>query len=178
VRHIDHVTPHAEGGQTSLGNGQGLCVRCNHAKQAPGWTQKATRGEGRQGVDTVAPTGHTYTYLAPAPPEPVHPEQAQSGPVQPEPVLPVRTRPEQAQPVRPVQAGPEQARPVPARDASPGWTPAVGVSGPRAGRIPRSRYSIGCHTPQRSGTVSYRPPGRRRAPRRRRPADLTWAHTH
>ncbi|WP_189670738.1 HNH endonuclease, partial [Promicromonospora soli] len=117
VRHIDHVTPFAEGGETSLGNGQGLCVRCNHAKQAPGWRQKTAEIDGRHAVETVAPTGHTYTYLAPTPPEPAQPD----------------------------------------------------------GRVPRSRYSIGCPTPHRSGTVSYRPPGRRRTPRRRRPADLSWA---
>ena len=34
VRHIDHVVDHASGGPTSAENGQGLCVRCNHAKQA------------------------------------------------------------------------------------------------------------------------------------------------
>ncbi|WP_189670268.1 HNH endonuclease, partial [Promicromonospora soli] len=162
VRHIDHVTPFAEGGETSLGNGQGLCVRCNHAKQAPGWRQKTAEIDGRHAVETVAPTGHTYTYLAPAPPEPARPEPVQPEPVQPEPVRPEPVRPE---PVRPVQA----------REAVPAWTPAVGVGGPREGRVPRSRYSIGCHTPHRSGTVSYRPPGRRRAPRRRRPADLSWA---
>jgi hypothetical protein len=71
VRHIDHITPHAEGGQTSLDNGQGLCARCNHAKQAPGWRQKATEIDGRHGVETITPTGHTHASVAPAPPEPV-----------------------------------------------------------------------------------------------------------
>ena len=70
VRHLDHVIPHGEGGETSLGNGQGLCARCNHAKQAPGWRQKATRVEGRHAVETVTPTGHTYVTVAPCPPEP------------------------------------------------------------------------------------------------------------
>jgi 5-methylcytosine-specific restriction endonuclease McrA len=135
VRHIDHVTPHAQGGQTSLENGQGLCVRCNHAKQAPGWTQKATEIDGRHAVETTTPTGHSYTSIAPRPSEPV-------------------------------------------RETAPGWTPAVGMDGPRDGRTPRSRYSIGCHTPPRSGTIAYRPrPRRRRRTSRRRPtADLAWAH--
>ncbi len=148
VRHIDHVTPFAEGGPTSLDNGQGLCVRCNHAKQAPGWTQKATESNGRHAVETTTPTGHTHTFIAPTPPEPVYLEPAQ---------------------------------PAPAQDATPAWTPAVGLAGPRPGRIPRSRYSIGCHTPHRSGTIAYRPP-RRRGParhrhRRRSRPDLAWAHT-
>jgi hypothetical protein len=37
ARHVDHVTGHADGGPTSADNGQGLCVRCNHTKQLPGW---------------------------------------------------------------------------------------------------------------------------------------------
>ena len=71
VRHIDHITPHADGGQTSLDNGQGLCARCNHAKQAPGWTQAVTEVEGRHAVETTTPTGHTHVSVAPAPPEPL-----------------------------------------------------------------------------------------------------------
>lgn len=134
VRHIDHVTPHAEGGGTSLGNGQGLCARCNHAKQAPGWRQKTTQIEGRHAVETVTPTGHTQVAVAPRPPEPV-------------------------------------------RATTPAWTPAVGMNGPLEGHSPRSRYSIGCHTTRPSGAIAYRPPGRRRPPRRRRQADLGWAHT-
>ncbi|HWJ12044.1 MAG TPA: DUF222 domain-containing protein, partial [Nocardioides sp.] len=39
IRHDDHITPAAEGGETSTDNGQGLCEACNHAKQAPGWRQ-------------------------------------------------------------------------------------------------------------------------------------------
>ncbi len=38
IRHIDHIVPAADGGHTTATNGQGLCERCNHAKQAPGWT--------------------------------------------------------------------------------------------------------------------------------------------
>jgi hypothetical protein len=153
VRHIDHITPHAEGGATSLDNGQGLCARCNHAKQAPGWTQKTTEVDGRHAVQTVMPTGHTYISIAPVPPEPARQEAARPEPVRPAP-----------------------ARPAPATDTTPAWTPAVGMTGPTNGRIPRSRYTIGCHTPPRTGTISYRRPSRRRTPRRRRPADLTWAH--
>jgi hypothetical protein len=77
VRHADHVVPHGEGGPTSLANGQGLCIRCNHAKQAPGWSQtvmpppgdQATGGRHR--VVTVTPTGHEYLSVMPEPPRPV-----------------------------------------------------------------------------------------------------------
>ena len=32
--HADHINPHAQGGQTSLENGQALCIRCNNLKGA------------------------------------------------------------------------------------------------------------------------------------------------
>ena len=41
IRHADHVTPAGQGGPTSITNGQGLCARCNHTKEAPGWTAHA-----------------------------------------------------------------------------------------------------------------------------------------
>ncbi|WP_189668097.1 HNH endonuclease [Promicromonospora soli] len=76
IRHADHVVPHGDGGATSLGNGQGLCVRCNHAKQAPGWSQSVLppddpEARGRHAVETVTPTGHRYLSVAPEPPRPV-----------------------------------------------------------------------------------------------------------
>jgi hypothetical protein len=37
IRHTDHIQPWAEGGSTTFENGQGLCERCNHDRQAPGW---------------------------------------------------------------------------------------------------------------------------------------------
>ncbi len=33
VRHLDHAEDHADGGETSAANGQGLCEYCNYAKQ-------------------------------------------------------------------------------------------------------------------------------------------------
>ncbi|MGH3508763.1 MAG: DUF222 domain-containing protein [Nocardioidaceae bacterium] len=57
IRHLDHVVAHAEGGSTSLDNGQGLCQGCNHAKQAAGWTARPSP-DGT--VATTTPTGHTY----------------------------------------------------------------------------------------------------------------------
>ena len=59
IRHIDHVEPVVEGGATTVGNGQGLCVACNHAKQAPGWHTSTSSGPGHS-VQTTTPTGHTY----------------------------------------------------------------------------------------------------------------------
>lgn len=38
IRHHDHLRPVHAGGATALDNGQGLCERCNHVKEHPGWT--------------------------------------------------------------------------------------------------------------------------------------------
>ena len=86
IRHLDHIIDHARGGPTHAENGQGLCVRCNHTKQNPGWSARTTRadvhvggadadGGGRHTVVTTTPTGHTYHSTAPPlipglPPEP------------------------------------------------------------------------------------------------------------
>ncbi len=69
IRHIDHVTPASAGGATSSANLQGLCEACNHAKQAPGWTQRpSVTTEGTRFVETTTPTGHRYTSAPPRPP--------------------------------------------------------------------------------------------------------------
>ena len=70
IRHLDHVTDHARGGPTTATNGQGLCVRCNHTKQLPGFTARTIRPEPRQPgaphtVATTTPTGYTYRSTAP-----------------------------------------------------------------------------------------------------------------
>lgn len=73
VRHADHVLAHVVGGVTSRVNGQGACERCNHAKQAPGWTARAASPPGdRHTVTTTTPTGHTYRSRAPALPGAPH----------------------------------------------------------------------------------------------------------
>jgi hypothetical protein len=193
VRHIDHITPHAQGGETSLANGQGLCARCNHAKQAPGWTQKATQLEGRHAVETTTPTGHTSVFVAPMPPDPATPRVHEHASSAPAPVVstghpsfsatPTPMPPESVVPSAQtfVDAAPERPRQVQetAPEETPAWTPAVGMGDPDAGRVLRSRYSIGCHTRPRTGAIAYRPPGRR-APthsrhRRRSRPDLAWA---
>ena len=78
IRHLDHITPNADGGETSAANGQGLCERCNHAKQARGWTARQHNDEGAGGVPTnrhradsrhevtiTTPTGHRYRSPSP-----------------------------------------------------------------------------------------------------------------
>jgi hypothetical protein len=57
IRNIDHVKRHADGGTTSAENLQGLCERCNQAKEALGW--RARPGPGGS-IITITPTGHTY----------------------------------------------------------------------------------------------------------------------
>jgi hypothetical protein len=67
IRHTDHVVPHDADGPTAEANLQGLCERCNHAKQAPGWRARPTPGH-RHTVVVTTPTGHRHTSTAPPPP--------------------------------------------------------------------------------------------------------------
>jgi hypothetical protein len=67
VRHADHITPAADGGETSAENGQGLCEACNYTKQAPGWSVRRIPGA-RHPIEITSPTGHTYLSHAPDPP--------------------------------------------------------------------------------------------------------------
>ena len=64
IRHADHATSDAEGGETCEPNIQGLCEACNHAKQARGWTARPRPGP-RHTIETVTPTGHRYTSTSP-----------------------------------------------------------------------------------------------------------------
>ncbi|MFI2486736.1 HNH endonuclease, partial [Promicromonospora kroppenstedtii] len=228
VRHTDHITPYVEGGPTSLDNGQGLCARCNHAKQAPGWSQKTTQLDGRHAVETVTPTGHTYVSVASTPPAPARTSDTTPGrdtaPARDASALPgvpsarATASAREAESIasstglgsmaagKPALVADTSADLVsaasepdyvpdatPTRDvtATPPWTPAVGMTGPAPGRIPRSRYSIGCHTTLAHGAIPYRPspPARQirpaqqpqhrpanRAPGRTRRPDLSWTH--
>lgn len=67
IRHADHVMPYADGGPTSAGNGQGLCVRCNQAKEAPGWRTAPVPaiGHPRGAVRIITPTGHRHIHSPP-----------------------------------------------------------------------------------------------------------------
>ncbi|WP_182618505.1 HNH endonuclease [Promicromonospora sukumoe] len=192
IRHTDHITPHADGGPTSLDNGQGLCARCNHAKQAPGWRQKTTQLDGRHAVETVMPTGHTYVSVSPTPPTPVGASVmapvrgADSSGAAPGGTLVTGQtgRGVDTAPDRSAAASSDGQSATPDRDrvTAPPWTPAAGMTSPAPGRTPRSRYSIGCQTRPDHGAIAYRPsppprrtrPGRARAQRRR--PDLSWTH--
>ncbi|GGR63289.1 hypothetical protein J2S40_002302 [Nocardioides luteus] len=58
IRNIDHIVRHADGGTTTAENLQGLCERCNQAKESLGWRARP----GPDGsIITITPTGHTYT---------------------------------------------------------------------------------------------------------------------
>lgn len=66
VRHIDHITRHADGGPTSASNGQGLCERCNYTKECAGWRTATTYDRyGRHTTELTTPTGRAYRSTAP-----------------------------------------------------------------------------------------------------------------
>ena len=67
IRHKDHAVPHDADGETSEPNTQGLCERCNHAKQAMGWRARPRPGP-RHTIVTTTPAGHSYRSTAPPPP--------------------------------------------------------------------------------------------------------------
>ena len=64
LRHHDHVVPRHAEGPTTAANGQGLCERCNYAKEALGWHSRPRPGP-RHTVEITTPTGHTHTSTAP-----------------------------------------------------------------------------------------------------------------
>lgn len=63
IRHVDHVVPFREGGETSIDNGQGLCERGNYVKDMPGW--KTSKGRTPGEIITTTPTGHRYRTVPP-----------------------------------------------------------------------------------------------------------------
>lgn len=65
TRRIDRITPWAEGGNIEAENLQGLCARCTHVRQAPGWRAHHPPGEHPHRVETAALTGHRYHSTAP-----------------------------------------------------------------------------------------------------------------
>ncbi len=108
VRHADHVQPHASGGPTTAGNGQGLCQACNQVKETPGWTARA-HPDGV--VTTTTATGHTWT----------SPPRNRWGPPPPEPSQPP-DKPDDPGDANPDDANPDDANPDDANpdDANPG----------------------------------------------------------
>ncbi|SDL39971.1 HNH endonuclease [Arthrobacter sp. ov407] len=80
IRHLDHIVPWHEGGETTQTNGAGLCEACNHTKETPGWTARPAPAEqsglapatdpasgsgDRHTIALTTPTGHTYHSTAP-----------------------------------------------------------------------------------------------------------------
>lgn len=67
IREADHVHPQAQGGPTSLSNGQGLCQRCNQTKESPGWHATTDRqpGQAPGTITLTAPSGTRYQSLPP-----------------------------------------------------------------------------------------------------------------
>jgi hypothetical protein len=66
IRHTDHATSHAAGGETSESNGVGACEACNYVKEAPGW--RVTTQRDRDGTHTsqvTTPTGARHRAKAP-----------------------------------------------------------------------------------------------------------------
>lgn len=56
IKHADHATAVAAGGQTEWGNASGLCAACNYAKELVGWRHEATPEK----LTVRTPTGHRY----------------------------------------------------------------------------------------------------------------------
>jgi hypothetical protein len=71
IRHLDHITRHADGGLTSYINGRGACARGNLVHEMPGWHIKVIDcgffGWPHKIIITT-PTGHQYRSRAPDPP--------------------------------------------------------------------------------------------------------------
>ncbi|MDN5721381.1 HNH endonuclease signature motif containing protein, partial [Corynebacterium sp.] len=65
IRQRDHVLAWAAGGPTTAANGAGICVACNHTKEASGWSSRVVDGD-RHAIETRTPTGHVYRSQAPA----------------------------------------------------------------------------------------------------------------
>jgi Domain of unknown function (DUF222) len=71
IRHIDHITRHADGGPTSYSNGRGACARGNLVREMPGWNIKLIDcgfHGGPHKIIITTPTGHHYLSRAPDPP--------------------------------------------------------------------------------------------------------------
>jgi len=69
IKHLDHPVPVTRGGTTTRLNAQGLCERCNYAKDAVDWWVRADpQHAGRHRVLITTPTGHTYRSEPPQPP--------------------------------------------------------------------------------------------------------------
>lgn len=70
ARQIDHITPHARGGETSAANAMGECQRHNLVKEEPGWRAEIIStgldpgGGAPHAVRLTTPTGSEFTSVA------------------------------------------------------------------------------------------------------------------
>lgn len=79
-RHADHIHPHAQGGKTSLSNGQGLCAGSNYDKDAAQWDVRLVADPHRPGgtlVTWVSPYGVVGS--SPTPPSQRPPDLNRAG---------------------------------------------------------------------------------------------------
>ncbi|MGV2958787.1 HNH endonuclease [Glutamicibacter sp. AGC13] len=65
VEEIDHVKQYARGGKSTVFNGDGRCASCNKAKEAAGWYEYTTYGNGH--TIMICP-GSAMSYKSTAPP--------------------------------------------------------------------------------------------------------------
>lgn len=61
IKHADHATPVAEGGETKWSNASGLCASCNYTKEHAGWKHQATA----ENLTVSTPTGEKYAATTP-----------------------------------------------------------------------------------------------------------------
>jgi Domain of unknown function (DUF222) len=70
IRHLDHITRHADGGPTTLPNGRGTCARGNYTRELPGWHVTLLHDgttHHPHTIEVTTPTGHRYQSRAPDP---------------------------------------------------------------------------------------------------------------
>ncbi|SLM89894.1 HNH endonuclease signature motif containing protein [Brachybacterium nesterenkovii] len=133
IRQIDHVEAASEGGPTSLANGNGLCARCNVAKEEAMRKVTRTSADGRSTTRWTSRLGSSATTSPPPLTAPaVQPAKPESRPAAPEtPTSPSRTTVSppgavelSAQPRRaPDRGAPSRRTPIPPAVPSEGDPP-------------------------------------------------------
>ncbi|MFC6704802.1 HNH endonuclease [Flexivirga alba] len=75
IRHIDHITPYAEGGPTTERNGQGLCERCNYGREHPDHEVTGDATETTTVIGGLVATSHPPSQPGMPPPTRSHVER-------------------------------------------------------------------------------------------------------
>lgn len=72
IRHSDHVQPWHDGGETSLNNSAGQCVRCNQSKEARGHVARVKTNPSTklQEISYIEPDGQIANSIPPPLPTP------------------------------------------------------------------------------------------------------------